>query len=37
MVGKVQSELAAAGGPFILIIDDLHELSSAHGRERNAA
>jgi LuxR family transcriptional regulator, maltose regulon positive regulatory protein len=29
MVGKVLSELAASGGPFVLIIDDLHELSSA--------
>ena len=29
MVDKVLSELAASGGPFVLIIDDLHELSSA--------
>ncbi len=29
MVDKVRSELAASGGPFVLIIDDLHELSSA--------
>ena len=29
MVDKVRSELAAAGDSFILIIDDLHELSSA--------
>ena len=29
MVDKALSELAAAGGPFVLIIDDLHELSSA--------
>ena len=29
MVDKVLAELAAPGGPFVLIIDDLHELSSA--------
>jgi LuxR family maltose regulon positive regulatory protein len=29
MVDKVRSELAACGGPLVLIIDDLHELSSA--------
>lgn len=29
MVDKVRSELAASGGSFVLIIDDLHELSSA--------
>ena len=29
MVDKVLSELAASGGPFVLIIDDLHELNSA--------
>jgi LuxR family transcriptional regulator, maltose regulon positive regulatory protein len=29
MVDKVISELTAAGGPLVLIIDDLHELSSA--------
>ncbi len=28
MVDKVLSELAVSGGPFVLIIDDLHELSS---------
>jgi hypothetical protein len=28
MVDKVLSELATSGGPFVLIIDDLHELSS---------
>ena len=32
MVDKVLSELAASGGPFVLIIDDLHELSSGYGR-----
>ena len=29
MVDRMLSELAASGGPFVLIIDDLHELSSA--------
>jgi LuxR family transcriptional regulator, maltose regulon positive regulatory protein len=29
MVGTMLSELAASGGQFVLIIDDLHELSSA--------
>jgi LuxR family maltose regulon positive regulatory protein len=29
MVDAVRSELAAAGGPVVLIIDDLHELRSA--------
>jgi LuxR family maltose regulon positive regulatory protein len=29
MVDKTLSELEARGGPFVLIIDDLHELSSA--------
>ncbi len=29
MVGTMLSELAASGGRFVLIIDDLHELSSA--------
>ena len=33
MVDKVLSELAASGGPFVLIIDDLHELSSAKDPE----
>ena len=28
MVDKVLAEVAASGGPFVLIIDDLHELSS---------
>ena len=28
MVNKVLSELSASGGPFVLVIDDLHELSS---------
>ena len=32
MVDKVLSELAVSGGPFVLIIDDLHELSSGTGR-----
>jgi hypothetical protein len=30
MVDKVLSELAVSGGPFVLIIDDLHELSSGY-------
>ena len=37
MVDKVRSELAAAGGPFVLIIDDLHELSSAEANEQLTA
>ena len=37
MVDKVRSELAAAGGPFVLIIDDLHELSSAEAAEQLTA
>jgi hypothetical protein len=31
MVDKVLSEFAASGGPFALITDDLHELSSGYG------
>ena len=34
MVDKVRSELAAAGGGFVLVIDDLHELSSAEAAEQ---
>ncbi|HEY5400017.1 MAG TPA: hypothetical protein VIL16_31995, partial [Trebonia sp.] len=34
MVDKMLSELAATGGPFVLIIDDLHELSSAEAAEQ---
>jgi LuxR family transcriptional regulator, maltose regulon positive regulatory protein len=34
MVDKVRSELAAPGGPFILIIDDLHELNAAQAAEQ---
>ncbi len=30
-VDNVLSELAASGGPFVLVIDDLHELSSGYG------
>ncbi len=37
MVDKVLSELAASGGPFVLIIDDLHELSSAEAAEQLTA
>jgi LuxR family transcriptional regulator, maltose regulon positive regulatory protein len=37
MVDKVLSELAASGGPFVLIIDDLHELSSAEANEQLTA
>jgi hypothetical protein len=31
MVDKVLSDLAVSGSPFVLIIDDLHELSSGYG------
>jgi hypothetical protein len=34
MVDKMVSELATSGGPFVLIIDDLHELSSAEAAEQ---
>jgi LuxR family maltose regulon positive regulatory protein len=34
MVGKVLSELAASEEPFVLVIDDLHELSSAEATEQ---
>jgi LuxR family maltose regulon positive regulatory protein len=34
MVDKVLSELAAYGGPVVLIIDDLHELRSAEANEQ---
>jgi LuxR family maltose regulon positive regulatory protein len=34
MVDKVRSELAASGDPVVLIIDDLHELSSAEAYEQ---
>jgi LuxR family maltose regulon positive regulatory protein len=34
MVAKVRAELAASGGPFVLIIDDLHELTSAEANEQ---
>ena len=37
MVDKVVAELAAAGGPFVLIIDDLHELGSAEAAEQLTA
>ena len=37
MVDKVLSELAASGDPFVLIIDDLHELSSAEANEQLTA
>ena len=37
MVDKVLAELAAAGGPVVLIIDDLHELSSADANEQLTA
>ena len=33
IVDKVLSELAVSGGPSVLIIDDLHELSSGYGGE----
>jgi LuxR family maltose regulon positive regulatory protein len=34
MVDRVLSELAAPGEPFVLIIDDLHELSSAQATDQ---
>jgi hypothetical protein len=34
IVDKVLSELAAASGPFVLITDDLHELSAGVRGER---
>ncbi|MGY4766277.1 LuxR C-terminal-related transcriptional regulator [Kribbella sp. CWNU-51] len=34
MVDKVLSELTAYGGPVVLIIDDLHELTSAEATEQ---
>ncbi|MEV0803233.1 LuxR C-terminal-related transcriptional regulator [Kribbella sp. NPDC050281] len=37
MVDKVLSELTAYGGPVVLIIDDLHELTSAEAAEQLAA
>jgi LuxR family maltose regulon positive regulatory protein len=37
MVDKVRSECAAPGDPFVLIIDDLHELSSAEAAEQLTA
>ncbi|HET6292494.1 MAG TPA: AAA family ATPase, partial [Kribbella sp.] len=37
MVDKVLSELTAYGGPFVLIIDDLHELTSAEANEQLTA
>ena len=37
MVDKVLSELTAYGGPVVLIIDDLHELTSAEATEQLTA
>ena len=37
MVHKVLSELVASGEPFVLIIDDLHELGSAEAAEQLTA
>jgi LuxR family maltose regulon positive regulatory protein len=37
MVNKVLSELAAPGGPSVLVIDDLHELSSTEAAEQLTA
>ena len=34
MVDKVLSEISAAGDPFVLVIDDLHELNSAEAAEQ---
>ncbi len=36
MVDKVLTELAASGGPSVLITDDLHELSSGYGENARA-
>ncbi len=36
IVDKVLSELAVSGGPSVLIIDDLHELSSGYGENARA-
>ena len=33
MVDKVLTEISAAGDPFVLVIDDLHELNSAEAAE----
>jgi LuxR family transcriptional regulator, maltose regulon positive regulatory protein len=37
MVDRVRSELATSGSPLVLIIDDLHELSSAEANEQLTA
>jgi LuxR family transcriptional regulator, maltose regulon positive regulatory protein len=37
IVDQVLSELAESGGPFVLIIDDLHELRSAEAAEQLTA
>lgn len=37
MMDKVLSEIAASGGPFFLVIDDLHELGSAEAAEQLTA
>jgi LuxR family transcriptional regulator, maltose regulon positive regulatory protein len=37
MVDKVLSEISAAGNPFVLIIDDVHELASAEAAEQLSA
>jgi LuxR family maltose regulon positive regulatory protein len=37
MVDTVRSELAKSGGPFVLLIDDLHELNSAAAAEQLTA
>jgi LuxR family transcriptional regulator, maltose regulon positive regulatory protein len=34
MVAKVVSEISATGNPFVLVIDDLHELNSAEAAEQ---
>jgi LuxR family maltose regulon positive regulatory protein len=34
MVDKVRAELAEAGDPFVLVIDDLHELSATEAAEQ---
>ncbi|MDX6256688.1 MAG: LuxR family transcriptional regulator, maltose regulon positive regulatory protein [Frankiales bacterium] len=37
LADKLRSELAAYGGPFVLMIDDLHELASVEAKEQLTA
>jgi LuxR family maltose regulon positive regulatory protein len=36
-VDKVLTEISAAGDPFVLVIDDLHELNSAETAEQHTS